>query len=168
MSTFVPHASPLHEPIERAGGFTEVVKLDNPGAGNDAPYVIGRRWFTRPVAITFDVTTSAVAGARQPYVSFLDDVGSLIAAITAPFAQGPNTSALYSLAEGMQPGGSVASGIVTLPLPALFLLPTWSIDVNVGNFAAADSIAGVVLVLGRFSTDPEDYRPGARARRRGA
>jgi hypothetical protein len=160
-------AEPLLEPFSLGGGFQDLATIAAPGNGNAAVQAIGRRFRTRVLSAFFSLVTDANVANRTVVVQFEDSAGTVLAATAAAVQQAAAQTVAYSFALGLLPGGAIASGVVTGPLPALFLEPSRKVRVRAAGMQAGDHFSNVVLVVEQFSTDPAGAREQDRRRRRG-
>lgn len=141
-------------------GFTEAVPVASPAAGADFTYEVGSRYVERPVALCFNLVTSAVVASRQVVVSIRDENSISLAKIPAGGTQAASLTRTYSYFDRMGQAQAVASNTFLAPLPGIFMLPGWEIDVAVSSIDVGDQISNVRLLLERFDTGPEGYPLG--------
>lgn len=160
-----PYAEPVSDPLGVGQGFQEHVFGESPPAGQDFVYQLSGQYLTRFRVVTFNVETSAAAGARSIFVNFEDPDDNYFA-FTAPVDnQGPGVGFDYTYYLGGLPAGSAALTVIAGALADMWLPAGWHLRIQNPLGQPGDQISEVKLTMDRVYSDVR--RPGRPPRRRG-
>lgn len=133
----------------RAFGPPDVVPLE-PIAGN-ASLAIGAEGFWTVVrAVSVELATAAGGAARTARLSWLADDAVPFAQALAPFTVAAAQTARVTFAVDVQQAGANNGPTILAPMPALTLLPGWTLELDVLAGAAGDTVRAGRCYLQRY------------------
>jgi hypothetical protein len=138
-------------------GWQQPVYLPNPAAGQNWVYKADGRYYTRVLAMTFVLQTSAVVANRFPQVQLLDTNGAVITVVPAggtvvASSQLQNYLTVHS--PGLSGGSSGGSfGFI----PDLLIPPGWTWQSQIFGIDPGDTITGGVLLVQQFPNDSASF-----------
>jgi hypothetical protein len=133
----------------RAFGPPEVIALD-PFAGNAVAVEAASGFWERIEAVSFELVTAAGGAARRARVSYFAGESVPLAIVPAPFTLAASNTQQVTFAVGVEPAGANNDAAILAPLPALWLLPGWSVELGVGAGAAGDTVSAVRVTRQRY------------------
>jgi len=136
-----------------AVGWQEPVTVVTPAAGAQWSHKVDGRYFTRVLAVTFTLVTSAVVANRFPAVNLTDNNGRLITSVPAGGTVVASSTLNVFLAAGAPAYAFGASGGTFGFLPDLLVPPDYSWSSVVAGIDVGDQLSGITLLLQRFPND---------------
>lgn len=143
-----------------AVGWQEPVAVPAPGAGQNWSHKVDGRYFTRLLAISFTLVTSAVVANRFPAVNLADNNGRLITSVPAGGTVVASSTLSVFLATGAPAYAFGASGGTFGFMPDLLIPPDWVWSSVVSGLDAGDVLSAIVLLLQRFPNDAAQIPAG--------
>lgn len=146
-------SNPLDSPALYPYGFPEVAVGAAPAAGTDFSASISGRYYTRLVAVTVRLTTSATVANREVTLQYATFEGSVYCTAGAPTTVPASSTYDYTF-SAFQPEAvwPVDTGIL-VPLAPIILRPTDKFVLHLVNAQAADTLTAIRYVWERFFTD---------------
>lgn len=135
--------------ILRAFGPPDVVPLDDLAGNADAALGADGHW-TVVKAVSLELAAAAAVADRFPRLTWSTDGVTPFAQALAPFAVQATRSSRVTFAVGAQQAGALNAASIIAPMPELWLLPGWTLTLDVVGGAAADELTGVRAYLQRF------------------
>lgn len=133
----------------RAFGPPEVIALD-PFAGNAKAIEAASGFWEQIEAVSFAISTGVGGPARRAQVSYFAGESVPFAIVSAPFTLAALTNQHVTFAVGVDPAGANNGAAILAPLPALWLLPGWSVELAIDAGAAGDSVGLVRVTRQRY------------------
>jgi hypothetical protein len=120
--------------------------LGNPGAGSQVVFTGASGYRLHVQSIVFQLTTDATGAARPVFIR-IERGPTIIAFLTAPVAQAPSTTWLYTAVAGAAPNFVAANFIATIPLPpTLILEDTDTVRIStLPGLGAADAFTSIAV-----------------------
>ena len=141
----------IDSPALQRYGWPELVVVPDPPAEEGFEITTDGSFLVRVLAITFTLSTSASVADRAPYVQVRDETGSTVIAVQTQREQAASLTVTYSFSAWAS--AEVPALIFDyVPLPAVLMLPTWRMRVNVGAMSTGDQISEVRVLQERFYT----------------
>jgi hypothetical protein len=146
------NASPagLLLPVDRRGGFSEVVLGASPAAGAGFSYQDSQGYATLLLSLTFRFVTDANAANRTVRVEYDDGNGSKFYRTVDGTVQTANTTAFWGFAVGQPSTDFDTNNFLSAPLAPLFIYPGQKAQVNVTNVQVGDQLSQIVLLCEKF------------------
>lgn len=136
-----------------AVGWQEPVYPANPGAGLQWAHKGDGRYYTRLLAATFTLVTSAVVANRFPAVTLTDSNGKVVTSVPAGGTVVASSTLNVFLATGAPAYAFGASGGTFGFLPDILIPPDWVWSSAVAGIDPGDQLSAVVLLVQRFPND---------------
>lgn len=155
------NASPLALPdnADVAGAYQDAVLLKAPGPGQYATRITPGETYEQLLTATFSYLTSAAAGSRTIVVVVNDPNGNEVGVYPGNQAQGPGTSAIYSVNGQNGQTYSTVTGDQVIGMPQILLLPGYELFFGSPQRDAADSVSSVACVFLRVPTGAPKQAP---------
>jgi hypothetical protein len=133
----------------RAFGPPDVLPLE-PIAGNGSLAIGADGFWTVVRAVSFELVAAAGGAARTPRLSWLADDVVPFAQALAPFTIAATITSRVTFAVDVQQAGANNAASIIAPMPALTLLPGWTLKLDVVNGAAGDAVKNGRVYLQRY------------------
>lgn len=131
-------------------GPPEVVPLaDLAGNGTVAHAASG--FWEEVLAVSLELAAGAAVANRQVRLSWLAGEATPFAQAAAAYAVTGSHTSQVTFAAGAQVAGAQDGPTIVTPIPALWLLPGWSLELDVLAGDAGDNLTGVRLYRVRYN-----------------
>lgn len=165
MSTPLAHSSSstarlMAGALAHQAGWQEPVYLPQPAAGQNWKFKVDGRYFTRVLAMTFVLQTSAVVANRFPQLQLVDQNGVVITAVQAGGTVVASSNLQNYLTVNTPFGSGGASGGSFGNIPDFLIPPDWSWQSAIFGIDPGDQLSGIVLLVQRFPNDTASQPSG--------
>jgi hypothetical protein len=126
----------------RGFGPPEVIPMPN-HAGNAVTTEAASVFWERIEAVTFTLVTNGTAGNRRARVRWFAGESVPFAAVVSPATVPASTTSILSFVRDTQAAGAAADPTIVGILPELWLLPKWSVVVDLVGGLAGDAVSNV-------------------------
>jgi hypothetical protein len=138
---------PLRQTASSQGLISSVIP-SNPSAGSGYTYTTTAGLRTRIHSVNFLFTTSSTAANRVVYVGINDNNGYQVAVSNSNYVQGASLAYQYSFFIGGIPLAPTTNNTQAIaPMPQVDLGSVWTLNINVNNMQAADTLTNIRLAL---------------------
>lgn len=147
-------ASLLATPLGKARGYTRMINLPVPLAGQPVKYTVPPDRYQRLVMLYTGFVSSAVVANRFPRLEFRDQDGALFGAFTSIYAIPATDTVDFTWAHGWPSPTSATSADMAFGLPDLVMENGWSINITALALDAGDQFTTPKAVIETFPTGP--------------
>lgn len=133
----------------RAFGPPEVVELDG-GTGAATPTESANGYLELVTAVSVSLAAAGGGGVRTPRLRWFAGEAVPFAEVVAPFTVASGSTSQVTFAAGVYPAGANNAPTILVPIPALLLMPGYTLELDVLAGAAGDTLAGVRVSRQRF------------------
>jgi len=137
-------------------GQPRIIRVADPDAGQGFAHAPGGAYLERLEAVSFQLVTAAGGGNRAPVLALLGFDGVPFLEAGSPFTQAGALTGQWTFAAGITEYGANGAARQGVPIPALLLDNTMSLELDVGAIAAGDRIHNVRLYVAQYSTGGPD------------
>lgn len=133
----------------RAFGPPEVVPLAD-FAGNVSAAEDASLFWERVEAVSFTLAAAAGGANRFPRLRWFAGETVPFAAQVAAFGTAPTVTSVHTFAVDATVAGALSAATIVTPIPGLWLLPAWSLVLDIAAGAAGDAISDVRITRQRY------------------
>lgn len=147
-------------PYAYGRGYPELIKVPNPGAGNNVLIKVPGSEAWRVITAQCLLTTDAVVNNRAVRLTYTDADGT---EFFHGAASGTVAASLTSLTQwfiGSSAAAAMGDGSRVQALPNMFLQPSHQININVFLLDAGDTITNTTLFVERLRIGGDGYAVG--------
>lgn len=137
-------------------GTPRVIAIADPPAGQGFVHAPAGAYSELLEAVSFQLVTAAGGGNRAPVLELLGFDGVPFLEAGSPFIQAGALTGQWTFAAGITEYGANGAARQGVPMPALLLDNTMSLELAVGAIAAGDRIHGIRLYVYQYATGGPD------------
>ena len=142
------------------GDISQVVALPNPAPGANLSYSFPGSEYTRVVAVTFKLVTSAQAATRTVLLNYVDGSGVAMGQFSPNFTQTATNTCVYTFGLDLNVFGASNAAALGAPLFEMFLRRGQKLTTAITNIQTSDQISNVRLVVDQVSAPGQGIPQG--------